>query len=684
MELIKKFESLLPGIEEQLLKHASIEVIAPTGSGKSTSLPKHLSKLGRVMVSVPTRSSARNLSARMISLGIKAGYAAEGEVKYDQNTRLIYATSGHVRRKMLSYFRGGKLVRGGIDMCEILIVDEIHSGSVDNSIILALWSEAYKSLFGGSQDINVPRLILMTATPIPISMKPQPVKIDTGLDKTPYEIKVVYTRDYKNDGEKIKDMVAYIKNYHEAYDINTGHMLAFLPGKAQVEQVMNDLKVLKLKNCLLIPAYGSIEKEEMDKIYNKVSDSIRKIIVATNVAESSITIEGLGFVFDSMAEKRPSTSSSGGLKLTSHLISKKSADQRKGRTGRTKPGICVRFISTTGYDKLEDSREPDINIVPIHNEILEIINSGIDPSSIIENSEKVRMVLNELKKMEMVDDKMTVTESGKFSTKVPLSVRQSSFLWKWIKAKHNKYEGCVLATVVDSDFKNIFRRDNDYKDYEMSNRLVTCLSIMSEILKVKQRELKAWCIERNFSYYRVIDILNFLKNLLKSFKGEITKVDFDPESLYERASGILIGINKDMIMRREKGNNKFNMNMGFMFKLSSYDIPGLMENYDTLVALDHIVIESAGGYKVGIVNIAIPFEEKEIVEEIPDLTIIKIDDQTPFVDVSVSREGSLGPSSDAPTFGFKKIEKKEDFILQYPGTVRTGVKSWYVGPRLNV
>src|SRR5207253_2983708 len=129
----------LPKIVELVENNPVVLIVAPTGSGKSVGVPRVMK--GICFVVVPTRSAAISLYEYQKKLGHESvGYAAEGNIKYDSSTALVYVTGGHMRLKMLSFFRDG--TARDVDFCDVLIVDEIHSGSIDNTLIISLWMAA--------------------------------------------------------------------------------------------------------------------------------------------------------------------------------------------------------------------------------------------------------------------------------------------------------------------------------------------------------------------------------------------------------------------------------------------------------------------------------------------------------------------------------------------------------------
>src|SRR5437763_1486536 len=161
-----------------------VSIESPTGSGKSIAIPSAIANTGaKCFVSVPTRTAAMSLAEYQISTNSNmsklVGYAAEGNIQYDQNTMIAYVTSGHMRRKMLSYFINGAI--NPIDFCDVLICDEFHTGSLDNTIIISLWMKAYN--FGA----KVPRLVIASATPIPTKIEPIPAEYVIDLKAFPIE-----------------------------------------------------------------------------------------------------------------------------------------------------------------------------------------------------------------------------------------------------------------------------------------------------------------------------------------------------------------------------------------------------------------------------------------------------------------------------------------------------------------
>jgi HrpA-like RNA helicase len=431
----------LGSIVKLIGEHPISGILAPTGYGKSIGIPWILARQGvKVFVSVPTRASAISLSEtlKFLDPSISVGYAAEGNIKYDQDSMVVYATSGHMKKKMIRHFDQG--VCDKIDFATVLILDEYHLQSVDDNVIEALWNTCARS------GVQVPRLVLASADLDREKYRESVYEIDAET----YPIQIIYhNRDYDLDNPQIfNDLSDKIREYHQS---NTdGHFLVFVSGSSEVESVQHSLG--DLSNALVLPAYSNLSNDQIRMIFEPASPGIRKIIIATNIAETSITIENIGVVFDTLREKRPETSMTGGLRLSSHFISKQSANQRTGRTGRTGPGISYRMMTEKQFNKLEDRRPPELTRVPIYETIMELLDVGLNPVTILSHltSQKMNSATQLLKKLGMVDNNNHVTDIGHFAPQFPLSVRNVAILWHWIQKGFPIFPAIVTLAMIDS------------------------------------------------------------------------------------------------------------------------------------------------------------------------------------------------------------------------------------------
>ncbi len=627
-------------------------VVAPTGTGKSTILPVSIAMSGtKVMVSTPTRSSAvrlYNTAKEFVNNpAFIIGYAAGGEITYGSESNLVYATAGHVRRLMLDHFVKGKAVAWTGP--PVLFLDEIHSGSLDNSIIMALWRKAVMT-----DKVPFPRLVLITATPVENELN---MNFPTHTVSTQQmSVMIEWTKDYDINRTAIlyNDIANRAADIHRTAD-PSDHMLIFLPGESEIKKVSQLLTDKRLQGAIILQAYGTMTSEELSKIHEIPKPNYRKIIVATNVAESSITIKDLGFVLDSMLEKRPGTSSNGGLSLETQFISKKSADQRKGRTGRTRSGKCIRFISESSYYNLDDDRPLEIQSIPLYEEIMQIHAKGINPTDILNVVDKYKIqrtenVLINCGLLRDTPEGIIVTDVGRFASQMKMGVRLSAFLWSWISQGYNIMTGIVVAAVINAEPETFYlppntnapRHTAEYRkavwdhhrthypgNYTGRNHLMSGLAVFYSLAgygggvllagnstQEGQNKLREWCRQNQFRYKSISELVTTILttfNKLNSLKTKENAEVFVPRLLdanvtYGYALPLLHRFYGDMIMNNT-GNGRLMDSNGNMYDIDNTGIPS-SDDGSSGQYLVLLTIESTKGNTVTrTVKMALPLTE---------------------------------------------------------------------------
>lgn len=438
---------ILKGISQMTYRNPIYAIQAPTGVGKSIGIPWIIIKNNptyKVMVSVPTRANVISLYRSMIKYDpeMNVGYAADREINYTKDTNIIYATAGHLRNLLLRNIKDG--ICGDLDFADILMIDEIHLGTIDNDIIQSLWERC-------AQMVNVyPRLILSSAF-IDDQKYPNVPRYTVSTKSFPVETIYHHKTFSPYNQEVYLDLANVITEYHLKEPL-TNHFLVFAPGKGEINKIMRQLKVME--NAIILPAYSNLERSDLDKIYDDAPGK-RKIIIATNIAETGITIENVGMVFDSLLEKRAETSTIGGLRMITTKIAQSSAEQRRGRTGRTLPGKYYVMCTEEDYSKLERTRPDEIERVPITDLIMTLVTVGLDPLTVIKKltSEKKEKAFNVLQYLKLIDydRQYVVTEKGNFISEFELSVYNSSSLYDILNTVPNiqPLHVAVLLTMID-------------------------------------------------------------------------------------------------------------------------------------------------------------------------------------------------------------------------------------------
>lgn len=343
-------DDLLPAIAESLRQHPNLVIEAPPGAGKTTRVPPALLSLvpGQVLVLEPRRLAAR-LAARRTAqelgerVGVTVGYQVRFEEVAGARTRLRFLTEGILTRRLIS---DPKLA--GVD---VVVLDEFHERHIDTDLALALLRRLQTT---SRPDL---RLIVMSAT-----LDAEPVARFLGDCPTLrsqgrlFELSIVH-QPYS--AAPLEKQVATALEKLLA-DKHSGDVLVFLPGAAEIRRAARECQPFAAKHQLLVlPLHGDLSPEEQDRAVSPAPQ--RKVILATNVAESSITIEGVTAVIDSGLARAASDSPWTGLPtLEVSRISKASATQRAGRAARTAPGMVQRLYTLEDFQRRPEHDAPEI------------------------------------------------------------------------------------------------------------------------------------------------------------------------------------------------------------------------------------------------------------------------------------------------------------------------------------
>lgn len=485
----------IPSILEAVKAHEVVLVSASTGSGKSLALAPELSAgKSRVFITVPTVAAAKLLydrqkvrlskDERYKALQAKAvgvSYRGAPPGSADKESKIVYWTAGSFYNAMLE--RLSKLIEPstaeklkGMAICHYLIIDEIHGGSVENYFLMRAW--LYMKKLGA----KVPKLILSSATPDVTKLRQlfgELLYEHPYIDASKHKIEVRYEdRSLGSHRETYKAALRRCVLYDR--ELGEGAFLIFMPGRAEIEELARDL--LNEPNVgrtfEILPVYGEKRDEVIDKINAPLeTGKKRKIIIATNMAESAITINSAILVIDTLREKRNHYSKLDSKILHTTLISKASADQRRGRVGRERNGYCHRLCTREEYEALQPSIREEIDVVPLHNYWLRIISLRIPEIELLPNdSERLSRTKQLCELLKLTKDE-GVSEKGKVVSQLDISIRCGSILYDWFtwersgKAKKEQTDKfadfpAVLATCLIECFDNTYLRDEDAEPVE--------------------------------------------------------------------------------------------------------------------------------------------------------------------------------------------------------------------------
>lgn len=332
-------------------------LVAPTGSGKTTQVPQMLLDAGlaadkKIVVLQPRRVAARTVAARVawerqVKLGAEVGYQIRFDDQTSLGTRICFVTEGI----LLRWLQDDRTLAD----VGVVLFDEFHERNLLSDVALALVKQLQQT---ARPDL---KLAVMSATleaePVADYLKGEracPILISEG-QSFPVEVRYLDSHDERPVTEQAADAVERIVNSGEPGDI-----LVFMPGMGEINATINACRAMGAREQLaFIPLHGELQPEEQDLAF--APNPLRKVVVATNVAETSVTIDGIKHVVDSGLARVARYDSERGIgTLFIEEISRASADQRKGRAGRTAPGTCHRLWTESGHLNRPERNTPEI------------------------------------------------------------------------------------------------------------------------------------------------------------------------------------------------------------------------------------------------------------------------------------------------------------------------------------
>jgi len=368
--------AVLPDILSALRTAPQVLLSAPTGAGKSTWLPLQLLQqgdiTGRILLLEPRRLAARNVAQRLAELldekpGETVGYRMRAETCVGPNTRLEVVTEGILTR----------LVQQDPELSGVglVILDEFHERSLQADLALALLLDVQQGL---RDDL---KLLVMSATldnaRLQALLPDAPAIISAGR-AYPVEQRYQPLPTHLRFDEAIAQATA------ELLRNEAGSLLLFLPGVGEIQRVQEQLASRVGSDVLLCPLYGALPLSEQRKAILPAPAGQRKVVLATNIAETSLTIEGIRLVVDSAQERVARFDARSGLtRLVTQRISVASMTQRAGRAGRLEPGICVHLLSKEQAERAAAQSSPEILSSDLSGLLMELIQWGCqDPAQL--------------------------------------------------------------------------------------------------------------------------------------------------------------------------------------------------------------------------------------------------------------------------------------------------------------
>lgn len=549
LELRKKLP--VYGMRSEIIKTISenrvVIIEGATGSGKTTQIPRFVYEAGicssdkAIVCTQPRRVAAISVATRVaeemdIDLGNEIGYRVRFDAKESEKTKLFYMTDGLLMREFVS--------DENIDNFGAVIIDEAHERTINSDIIIGL----LKLLMDRRSDL---RVVVMSATLEAEKFKmffDQTCSFNVPHIVVPgrlFRVKKVYVESPVQ--KYINEASARVIDIH--FNKDPGDILVFLTGEEEIETFCTRIKDQIYgqehptgMSAYVLPLYASLPANEQAKIFRPAKQpNTRKIIVSTNIAETSLTIDGVVYVIDPGLVKQnryiPERRMSALLVVP---VSKASAQQRCGRAGRTREGWCYRLYTKSYFEKeMIEQTIPEIQRTDLCSVILLMLAAGItdiinfpliDPPKYY----LVKSAILELYYLGAIDRMGRLTESGKILANLPVDPKLAKVL-----LASSDY-GCVkeAATIVSLMAEHgqiFFRPSKDTKSADAAHRQFKCsysdhISMIRAFNAFENSEDQRKFCNENFLNYRVLDRAYKARHQILSL---LRKYCIEISSLYE-------------------------------------------------------------------------------------------------------------------------------------------------------
>lgn len=437
--------SVIPQLRKELDKHHMVVLSAPPGAGKSTLLPLALLQERwlngkKIMLLEPRRLAASSIAQRMASLlneavGETVGYRIRFDQRIGANTKIEVVTEGVLIRLLQE--------DNALENVGLVMFDEFHERHIHSDVSLALCRECQQVL---RPDL---RLLVMSAT---LDKEELPAQLNAAFVESKgriYPVEVFYGEDIDEYQLVTAISSAIVKSVRE----DEGDLLVFLPGQSEIERCRLLLKK-ELKHIAVYPLYGLLPFEEQQAAILPHPNGLRKIVLATAIAETSLTIEGIKVVIDCGFTRQSVFDARTGLPaLKTVRISKDVAEQRAGRAGRLSAGKCYRMWSIATDFRLEAFRRPEMLYADLAPLALELAKWGVrDPAALTWITLPPETTFNQskmgLRELSILDgDKLT--KHGEYVHKLACHPRIAHMLIRSVERQLVPL-ACDLAAILES------------------------------------------------------------------------------------------------------------------------------------------------------------------------------------------------------------------------------------------
>jgi ATP-dependent helicase HrpB len=638
------------------LKEGNAIVVAPPGAGKSTSLPLFLLQQptfqqSKIIMLQPRRIAARNIAYYLSEqlgekVGKTVGYRVRGENQTTTNTRLEIVTEGILTRMLQA--------TPELPGVGLIIFDEFHERSIHADFSLALSLEVQQAL---RDDL---RILVMSATlnaQAISKIMPDAKLLESKGRSYPVDIKYVATSTKMPVVDRVCELIVQTFKSHDK------DFLVFLPGAYEIRKAAEILS-RKVDDCIVLPLFSDLNKEHQQAALMPNKEGKRKIVLATNIAETSLTIEGIEVVIDSGIEKKAVFDLRRGItQLTTQKISQASATQRAGRAGRVMAGTCYRLWSKELHDRLAQQSTPEILQSDVSDLVLEaaIWGAPMADLALIDQPHPAQLSQGEEKLISLgiIEQSNKMTEFGRQVHALGGNANIAIMLLKsaQLSCAHQSL-ACAVAALLES------------KDPLPQAQSVEVTPRLTFLLKNKQHN--TWLLIKQWHRKQNIKLVEWpLQDLAIiiafGFPQWIAKHRSEERFSLANGSGALLSINDDLL--RQLGvqslstKNQRWLAIGHM-QLTDRQMDSALIRYAEPISLDHLHAHFSQF-----------FDNKEIVQWDEEKQRISASESQFFGRISFSKKTLPKPSSASLIEVWKQqIQKKGIEALPFDARSRQLIK----------
>ena len=557
LPILKYKDDLVVSVKE----NKCVIITGETGCGKTTQLPQYLhdagfSEKGKIGVTQPRRMAAISVAHRVSDelrcrLGGEVGYQVRFDDCTSPQTKIKYMTDGCLLRELLD--------DPILSSYSVIILDEAHERSLATDVLFGLMKQLLHQEVSKQREKPL-HLVIMSAT---LDVQ----KFSDFFDKAPvftipgrvYPVAIHYNCTDENfDPQKH----TYLSQLHRVVmdihlDQGPGDILIFLTGQQEIETTCDklfkaaekidyryDVASKDVRGLAILPLYGSLPTDQQQRVFLPMEKGVRRVIVSTNIAATSVTVNGVVYVVDSGYVKQLSYNPRTGLDILAVVpISKSEAAQRAGRAGRTMPGECYRLYSQSFHDGLKKDTVPEIQRASLTSVILNLKSMGIE--NVIEfdylDPPEERMIVEALKQLyyfEAIDERGEVTPLGKQLVEFPLQPNLARVL---IHSHKLQCEDAAIPIVAMLSVENVFIRPTSRHQSEeaieahrvledaggKTNDFATLLATYK--LATESGNQKRWC-HKHYVHWRAIKTAQSIVQQLYTIVNR-QSIEPDKESL---------------------------------------------------------------------------------------------------------------------------------------------------------